>query len=312
MKRRSLAALAAVPAAALALTSCGGTGTPEVGGSTALAPALSPVAAVSQAAETTAEAGSAAFGLDLTVSVDGQSYTVTGQGAYDYDARAAEVTVDLPSGAGIPFDVGPLEAVVVDGAAYVNVPFLENGSWVRIDPAELADSGLLPEGSMELPKGDWGESLNPGSALDMLRGAGADATVVDEDVLVNGVSTTHYRGTIDLAAAAAELPEDQASRIPDLGDIPNPGYDIWVDSSDRIVRASLDVTVPAPPSAEVGSVTVNVMLNQSDFGKPVSVTAPPAEDVVSLSDMLGGLEGLGGLGGLEGLDFSQAGQLGLA
>lgn len=308
MKRRSLALLAAAPAAALALSSCGGTATPESVGSTALQPALSPVAAVSQATEATVEAGTATFGLDLTVSMDGESFTLTGQGAYDYEAESAELTVDLPSNVGLPIDTGSLEAVVVDGVIYVNVPLFGTDSWIRIDPAELADSGLVPEGSLDLPEGDWAESLNPGSALDMLRAAGSDAVVVDEDVSVNGVSTTHYRGSIDVSEAAAELPADQAARIPDLGDIPDPSYDIWVDDADHIVRATLNVSVPAPAEAGIGDVTVTVTLDQSNFGEPVSVTAPPAEDVVDLSEVVGDL---GDLGGFDGWDASQAEQLGL-
>lgn len=316
MKRRSLAVLAVAPAAALVLSSCGGSASPEASGSTGQQPALSPAAAVAQATDTTVEAGTAKFGLEMIMAVDGESFTLTGTGAYDYDARSAELRVDLPGNAGLPVDFGPLEAVIVEGVAYVQLPLVGNGSWIRIDPAQLADSGLVPEGSLELPEGEWG-GLDPGSALDLLRGAGSDAVVVGEDETVNGVSTTHYAGSIDLAAAAAELPEDEAVRIPDLGDIPNPTYDIWVDDADHIVRANLNVTVPAPAEAGIGEVTLTVTLNQSEFGEPVTVIPPAEEDVVDLGDALGGLGDLGGLGGLEGwegwegLDLSQVEQLGL-
>jgi hypothetical protein len=112
---------------------------------------------------------------------------------------------------------------------------------------------------------------------------------------------THYRVKIDLAKAAAKLPAwEQASfkeftQILGTHTIP---VDVWVDSHNLVRRMQEAIPLPGDSGTPKGSALTQTT-DFYDFGVPVRVSAPPAAQVASLSQLIADqpLTGADGTGG---------------
>lgn len=276
-RRTRLAVVAAGAAAtALALTGCSG-GFP---GTLSAAPAAHVV--VQQAADATRAAGTSRVSMDATVTVDGTETSITGSGVVDYADGTGEFTLDLGP-------LGTVRQIATADTVYVQVPSVSD-SWYAM-PVE-GDAGA---------HGSVADGLAPDDVLDSLREFG---TVTEDGTeTIDGVETTRYVATLDLAAALASsgLPTDVLGDLGlGLGTRPTDAepavVTVWVDDADRVVRVSQQMDLG-------GTMSVTSTLSFTDFGVPVDVTAPPADQVVTdPQGLLGGL--LGSLGG------GQAGDLG--
>lgn len=125
---------------------------------------------------------------------------------------------------------------------YVEVP--DADQWFRIDASD--ESGLLGELGTEYysPDETW-----------RVWGAAGDFEVVGRET-VDGVDATHYRLTA--GEAGADLAEGLST------------VDVWVGADDLPVRAEVGVTDPVS----------TVSISYSDWGVPVDVQAPPADQVL--------------------------------
>jgi len=85
---------------------------------------------------------------------------------------------------------------------------------------------------------------------------------------VDGVQTRHYVITIDTAKAMAASPATKGTDVSKLGLPAKLSPEVWVDTQNRPVRMLVAL-------GNAGSVDVHF----SDFGKKVSVSAPPAAKV---------------------------------
>jgi hypothetical protein len=85
---------------------------------------------------------------------------------------------------------------------------------------------------------------------------------------VDGVQTHHYTVTIDTAKALAANPMLKGQDLSKLGMPKTLTSDVWVDSQNRPVKMAVAV-------GKLATLTVHV----SEYGEPVSVHAPPANQV---------------------------------
>lgn len=167
---------------------------------------------VAQAAEVSSAASGVHMNFTMRVSASGLSspVTVTGSGAFSYTAHEGELAFDmsgLPSSATAALGTGELrfEELVKQNDLYVSSPLLAghlpgNARWVKVELAKLG-------GGLNLGGLTSGES-NPAQFLEYLRSAGGSVTTVGSETL-DGVKTTHYRGSISLTAAAQKLPASE-------------------------------------------------------------------------------------------------------
>ena len=128
--------------------------------------------------------------------------------------------------------------------------------------------------------------FDPGTAtgyLDSLRGAGG--TVVDlgaEDI--NGVSAHHYAVTVDLDKAFASLsPEDRAKAEAGMAALGTDGrlpMDVWLSDAGLPVRTVFDTGT----SAAGAMLSMHMQMDLTDFGVPVNITPPPADQVLNVGD----------------------------
>lgn len=245
-------------AVALVAGACGGDGT-------------DPGQVVRAAASKTTAAESSRIALTVTGSKpDG---TVTGEGAFEYATRRGTMTMELPG-------MGTMDAVLDGLVFYLKFPTevaaqIPGGKpWVTFDLERLGKQAGFDLGQVaQAQQGD------PTQALDYLRGASDDVKKVGtEDV--RGVETTHYRATLDLSKAAAQLSGEQRKAIDGAistlrtKTIPT---DVWIDADGRARRLTYSTTKPK------ASVTIELF----DFGVDVDASPPPPDQVTDLNELLG-------------------------
>jgi hypothetical protein len=300
----------AVVTAGLAV-GCGGGSGGGAGATRAATPRLK-LAAVRQATEA---AHSARTAFEIGFDVRGlpgapqAPMAIAAEGVVDMDAKLAQLTVALPAelGDALPFS-GPLEVVVADQTAYLRVPAalssLAGGKpWVKISAADGQLFGGLGAGA-DLPN-----PLDPGLGLKVLDGVSADdVTEVGHETL-RGDDTTHYRATFDPSTlATGDAPAEAQPFLESLGDIEPVPFDLWVDAEGRLRTFSLafdlgkvlakmfEAFASAMPTASGEAATtvppefsmkMTMSFEAWDFGVPVDISVPPADQVGDGSSLLG-------------------------
>jgi hypothetical protein len=256
--RRALVALAALP---LLLAACGG-GHKSSKGTTTVQ--LAPVASVKQAAARTAKAKSEHAKLEGAVTLQGQQVTVSGEG--DFDNAQRQGTMQLHAKvAGVDLQIDE----VLDGTSiYLRSPLLAAAipagkTWMRLDLEKLGKSQGIDFSALL--------SQNPTQTFSQLQ-ASKQVTRVGEET-IDGVDTTHYRGRLDL------------TKLKELKGATARPYDVWIGDDDGYVHRM-------KMAYSVGSESVAMTMDFSDFGKNVGVTVPPRSETFDASAK--SLEQLGG------------------
>jgi hypothetical protein len=128
----------------------------------------------------------------------------------------------------------------------------------------LAGNGL-PDGSPNIEGVEFGLLDNISSSV---------TTIGTDDV--RGQRSTHYHVTVDKPLRGCETKAGSGSTIP---------IDVWLDSQGRLTRMQIslftDNKVPPgfpTPQPQLTSETIVTTIELYDFGVPVSVSAPPAEE----------------------------------
>lgn len=214
------------------------------------------------------------------------SFTITGQGAFDFRAHTGQMTVTFPTGQGSTG--GTMQIRIIGHDLYFSapqLPGLDGGKpWVHVD----AGSYLQKQGQSAGPLSGFSDG-DPTQVLGMLEQMSGAVTEVGT-ANVDGVPTTEYQGTIDLTgrsgaagggsgtsggSTGSTVVSPQIAQALGLTDIP---VDVWVDGDGRARRVQT--------SFAFFGITVSAQEGLGSFGDPVSVSAPPAGDVADGSSLL--------------------------
>jgi hypothetical protein len=137
---------------------------------------------------------------------------------------------------------------------------------------------------------------NPSDMLGYLRGL-SSSVQNDGPATVDGTATTHYTATVDLdkVAKAESLSQAATQQMEQLLGGNSMTVQLWVDAQGRV--RELGFNQKFDPSAafgaagswggQAGPITATMTMKLSDFGVPVTVTAPPASDTTDLTSMFG-------------------------
>ena len=297
MTVRRLLALLSVTALAVVAAGCGGS-------TVAAGPDLTSFAS---AASASAASESGRFELEMELSLPGtdKSLGFSATGGFDTPGRRAEIDLDLSSLATLMAGLGEsfggttsgdlpndpkswrLEAIQDGDTVYVHFPLLAKQlpggkSWVKGDAAELASqagSGLGQFGSLA--------GTDPRDTFAFLKAvSGGIETVGGESV--RGTDTTHYRATIDLAKVMGMLSKEKRQGLGSLDTLLGQSglselpLDVWLDAEQRVRKLELSFEMSQPGSGEMrASMTVELF----DYGKPLDVTLPPADEVVDAATL---------------------------
>lgn len=260
---------------AVTLGACGGnagdggtatdTGEPGTGTSTR---SMSLVDLAKSIGDETADASSAH--MRITAVAAGQS--ITGEGDLTFGSSDPAMTMDIAT------QEGAVSMVFVDGVLYVKVPqeIEPDKPWLKLDPK--SDNPIAK--SLGGLNDQLGRNADPRAALREFEKSG-EITATEKETL-EGTETTHYTITVDVRKLADNQSDPTAKKAlraaSDAGMTEFP-VDMWVNEEDLPVR--LIVATPTP-NGQGGTTSTKVQVDYSDWGKPVTVEAPPAAQTAEL------------------------------
>jgi hypothetical protein len=271
MPGRLLATLAAAGAAiAVAVVLLAGShGRVNVG-------SLDPVA---QAADTTAQAGSASFGIAGSISAVGQNIPINGSGAIDMRNQRMRMSVStaLPG-----LGTAQIEEILDGTTFYMRLPAQVAGRipggkpWMKVDLAAVAKRA-----GIDLKQELGANQNNPADMLQALKAAGSSRVVGHENL--RGAPTTHYSATIDLNRIATRIANrttvDSLEQLYKRAGISSLPIDVWIDRAGRVRQESLRVSA--------SNFSMDMTITLTAFGVPVDAASPPADQVMDASALLG-------------------------
>jgi len=293
LRGRSAAIAAALAIAAAATAGCGG-------GSTSSALSLDPVAA---AATKTQDAGAARIRFAMVISAPQLGKTLRMRGTGAIDGTSAQMTFKLGSmlgQMGLPSSMGGLaqlentsiKEVALeqngDYVVYMQLGFLSSQlpggkQWIKLDVSKLGKATGLDLGKLMS-----GTQFQPSDLLGMLTSEGAKIQKLGP-ATVDGVATTHYRVTIDLA----KVLQSKGLTSPLLNGITaqmkTATSEVWIGKDGLVRRVKISYNVPHGPTPTRMAMTMSLY----DYGAHLSIAAPPSSQVFDATSFA--QQGLGSL-----------------
>jgi hypothetical protein len=101
---------------------------------------------------------------------------------------------------------------------------------------------------------------------------------------VRGVDTTHYRATIDVGKALTRVPPAQRDRLANAFSkftSPTIPVEVWIDSDGLPRKYALTTDI----TQKGNTAQLKESFEFYDYGVPVKVKAPPADDVADYSEL---------------------------
>ncbi|MEV3860580.1 hypothetical protein AB0J38_40520 [Streptomyces sp. NPDC050095] len=232
-----------------------------------------PTRLVRQAADRLVREGSSQARTSMEMASGGTRVTIRGEGVYDYRKGLGELKVQLPPDAAGTDEHRPITELLAPGALFMKnrgagVPA---DKWVRVETASLTDGNLVTGGATD-----------PLAAAELLRGA-EDVTYVGESD-VAGVATRHYRGTVDLAAAAKGASAGSkgalAAAAKGFGTSASVPFDAYLDDDGllRKVRHRFSFANTQQKNGLRNTVVASTTLLYG-FGRPAVVRLPQKKDI---------------------------------
>jgi len=254
--------LVAIAAAGMLAAGCG----------TTRAPADPLTAAVNKTATQTVR-----IAVTLTIQSQGMSMTYDVTGAFDFAHARGMLSIAAPVGVTALF-IAPKVYIKLSGGIVATLP--HGKSWLEIDTSG-SHGGATDTSGVGANLADLLASLKDIAGSDRQLGTGT----------VRGVPVTEYQVDIDPAKVAAKFPsQERASLRQSLqslgkGTIP---VDVWVDAQNLVRQVRLSVHLPGGSSALdiPGNPQLTATADFYDYGVPVQVSAPPAAQVASSSQVI--------------------------
>lgn len=234
----------------LALTACGGASQSAL--------KADPASVLLASSGKTTSAGSSHLQLTSATKVGDQNITIAGGGDFSYTTGNGSLSMTVKLAA----TTLTLQERVVDKVLYLQLP--GQPGWAALPIAKLLGTSLE-------------SSADPSSALDYLAGVGKDVKQVGTEK-IDGVSTAHYTGTIDIDRAISKLGGAIGERLKKSVaqlNITSFPFDAFVDEQGRLRRLVQHQSFEVNGQKATGETTMEL----SNFGVKVDVVAPPAAEV---------------------------------
>ncbi|WP_217170257.1 DUF1396 domain-containing protein [Streptomyces sp. AC512_CC834] len=246
-------------------------------------PDMTPAAAVAKAAKNTEEIDSLRYRMTGEVPEEGRVKAEAQMQIKPELAMSMKMTA-LDQGAG-----GTAEIRLVDNAMYIGggpqaAKEMDGKSWIKFDLSAMGAGDELNQLA-----GASQADQNPAAESTFLTGA-KDVEKVGTET-VEGVKTTHYKGTVTLADLEKSLgDEDKATRdkrqksieqYEKMG-LDKLTMDMWVDGDDQTKQFRM--------RGEADKGPMDMTITFLGVNEPVKVTAPPAKDTADLAEMMKGAQ----------------------
>jgi hypothetical protein len=234
-------------------------------------------AAVISAVDTAIAGKTAAVSATGSVVAAGTTATFSGTGSVDFTNSAVSLNLTV-NAAGQQVNE---QAVYLAGIVYEGLPQISQlapeKSWVSIDLSSLTQAA-----------GQSGTGLG-GDPLAMLHALALQGNTVTDmgETTLDGQPVHEYSVTLNPAVIqreidSADLPawlKQSVSQVTVHGG----SEKVYIDGGGELAGASYAVDETA---GSAGTVTVNESLGFSDYGTPVAISAPPANETIPLSQLM--------------------------
>jgi hypothetical protein len=246
--------------------------------------AVDPVALLSSAPDSLADAGSARMAMVMSFGGEGFDMEMKGDGLVDFVSGAGTFTMSL---------MGQSFEIRTDGTTmWMHLPDMGPGSPVTSEWIAMPADQFQPTGQV-------GGGIDSATGmLDALRGIGGEPEVIGTEE-IDGQEATHYRALVNVADAIAAAPPANRARaeaalkqFESLGASEMP-VDVWITDGGLPLR---EIVTWDPEGGIAGQdVSMEIRVDFSDFGAPVEVEAPPADQVQTIDpaqvqQLFGGIE----------------------
>ncbi len=226
------------------------------------------VNAVAKAATNTSSAGSEHVDINGSVTAAGQTVKMVGSGDFQSTPKLGALHLSLTaSGRQITMDEVLKGLTIYMKSPLFSAQLPSGKSWMSVD--------LRKAGNKLGLNTDEFTQQDPTDLLAALKKAGSVKKVGSETI--NGVDTTHYAVTIDLAKA----PNGAAlEKVANLKTLP---VDVWVDGNNQVRRLTESYTTTSSGQ----SVATTMQIDLSNYGEQVDVQVPSAKDTVDMTSLGG-------------------------
>jgi hypothetical protein len=212
---------------------------------------------------------------DMTMTIPGAgNIAATADMKFAGAQSAVDMTMTLPS-------VGSLRVIVAGANVYLKLPSALSGAlsasgkpWIKED---LTGNDAIAKSLGSTA--NLADQSDPSQLLDKIKSAGTITKVTHEQV--DGVATTHYAINVDVKKMAGSLASGDAEKQA-LGQLTATTipFDIWVNSDNLPVRIVTQLAFSDPTTNSPEQIALTA--NYTKWGQPVTVAAPPADQVGSL------------------------------
>ncbi|GAA1234120.1 hypothetical protein GCM10009676_17090 [Prauserella halophila] len=198
-----------------------------------------------------------------TMSVGGQEISYTGEGEFGDEPKVA-MTMSMP-GAG-----QEIETRIIGQTMYMNM----GGTWMKGDLDALGQGGA-----------QGAEMNDPTKMLEFAQKAGE--ITGSERTTLDGQETTHYTLDLDFKKLAEEMDQMTGTSQGMLEDVDaTVPMEIWLNGEDLPVKVTMDMgemmkkfAEKAGGNPQMANGGMQVESTYSDWGAPVNVEEPPADQV---------------------------------
>ncbi|MFC9060551.1 LppX_LprAFG lipoprotein [Streptomyces sp. NPDC057074] len=248
-------------------------------GGTDESPKMTPAAAVAKAAKNTEEIDSIRYRMTGRTPEEGRVKAEAQMRIKPTLAMSMKMTA-LDQGGGASAEIRLVDKAMYIGGGAEAAKEMDGKSWMKFDLSALGAGEELDQlGSASQA------DKNPATESTFLTGA-EDVEKVGTET-VDGVETTHYKGTVTVADLEKTLAdEDKATRekrqksleqYEKMG-VDRLTMDLWVDGDDQTKQFRM--------RGEADKGPLDMTFTFLGFNEPVKVTAPPAKDTMDLAEMM--------------------------
>jgi hypothetical protein len=215
--------------------------------------------------------------VEADFKVSGPGVKGSGSGVFNTGAsRSGQLSMKVNvRGMDVPIDsVITGNVLYMRSSVFAQLGLPANKQWIKIDLGQLAQQRGIDLSSLA------NTSPTPASALSYLRGSSNVREVGEESI--DGVDTTHYKVTVDLEKAVSRsdsITRESLRRVIQSSGKKTLPIDVWVDGKGFVRKVQY--------AQSAGGKAVKVTMNLHDYGKPVTVSPPPADEVVDLMHAVG-------------------------
>jgi LppX_LprAFG lipoprotein len=216
-----------------------------------------PLNAIAKAAEVTQREPGGHATIDVTIESSTTPVVVTEKGPMTFDDRGRAE--------------GTFAANVVPGGHEVTITTIADGtksytSSTALDSIPEGKKWIEVDGPTAASKTGAPAANGPEEGLKTLEAVEGAEEVGEEDV--DGVPTTHYRGTFPHVSEAFGVKVD----------VSEPKVDVWIDAQERVRRMQMSLK-SALSGVEDSAATTDVTIDYESFGRVPKIEVPSADEV---------------------------------